>query len=162
MPPVNSWISDFLQAHQLRFKPTDFPVAGTEDNKQFVRMWMTAFKDEQVSEAEAELASIKLGIDPPKFRIDHLPKIMATIRKLRTPVQPPIQAAPRWHVPRTFGDEPNAIPPGFKDLRTWVRAGCPYVWDEPIVVRVYQPEEKTGWEAQTPILPPNRPGALVS
>lgn len=83
MPPIRDWVLRFLNDHQLRFRPTDFPATGTIENREFVRLWMTAFADESVSEREAQAASAKLGTNPPRFRNDHLPAVIAIVRQAR-------------------------------------------------------------------------------
>jgi hypothetical protein len=88
MPSVNTWISHFLAGHRLRFGGDDWPAQGTETNKQFVRMWIEAFKLENVEEWEADLASVRLGTLPPRFRTDHLPAVIGMVREMRKQFRP--------------------------------------------------------------------------
>lgn len=118
------WITEFLAAHRLRFNPGDWPARGTLENKEFVRLWIEAFKDEDVSEQEANTASIRLGTAPPRFRLDHLPAVIAVIRQSRAQV-----AAPKYHVRGEQTSSPLPPPPRFASWRKWVKAGCPE-WDD--------------------------------
>lgn len=83
MPPIKSWILDFMLAHIRRHFVEDFPMLGSDESKQFVRMWHYQFTEHQVTEREADAASNALGGNPPRFRPDHLPALMAMIHELR-------------------------------------------------------------------------------
>jgi len=80
---VKNWIAGFLERHRMRFAIDDWPVLGTEDFRDFGRMWIKAFTDNEITEEEANRASLWLGRMPPRFRMDHLPAMLKVILDVR-------------------------------------------------------------------------------
>lgn len=83
MALVKEWLSDFLVRHRARFGPHDWPTQGSEEYDEFSRLWLTAFATGQVSESEADAASFRLGSDPPRFRNEHVVKVIEQVKAIR-------------------------------------------------------------------------------
>ena len=63
---VKDWIMGFLDRHQARFAPHDWPADGAaEEWREFTKGWITALALRQVTEAEADDASSRLAARPP-------------------------------------------------------------------------------------------------
>lgn len=81
---IRDWINEFLDGHQARFDPHDWPEEDADDEqREFIRGWVTAFNLKEVSRPEAEEASRRLALDPPNFRREHIPKVIAAVLALR-------------------------------------------------------------------------------
>lgn len=82
---IKDWLPGFLNRYRQRWAPTDWPAADSEDHVEFARIWYDAFMklDPKPRESEADTASIRLGPDPPRWRNDHLPRVLAEIRAVR-------------------------------------------------------------------------------
>lgn len=84
MAQVRTWIAGFLKRHKARFGPNDWPDGGDpEDNREFVKLWVTAFATREVTEAEADEASRLLAPTPPNFRREHIPAVVAKVEEIR-------------------------------------------------------------------------------
>lgn len=83
MAKIKDWVDDFLERHRRRFNPFDWPEPGSEEGIDYARMWLDAFLRERVREQEADAASIRLGTNPPRFRNDHIPNVMAEVKAMR-------------------------------------------------------------------------------
>ena len=81
---VKDWIMGFLDRHQARFAPHDWPADGaTEEWREFTKGWITALALRQVTEAEADDASSRLAARPPAWRREHIPAILEAIEAIR-------------------------------------------------------------------------------
>jgi hypothetical protein len=80
---VIDFIDEFLKIHRGRYVPHDWPEHGSEDWLQYRRLWVSAFLDRKVQKHEADTASVRCGTSPPRFRNDHLPRIISEIEALR-------------------------------------------------------------------------------
>ena len=80
---VPEWIDDFLERHRARLDPFDWP--NEHEWFAYVGPWLAAFADDGVSEPEAEAASVRLALAPPRYRREHLPAVMAIVRETRRP-----------------------------------------------------------------------------
>lgn len=81
---VRDWIKGFLKDHKARFDPNDWPVDdATEELAEFVRGWVTAFNLKEVSEEEAKTASRRLVLNPPSWRREHIPMVVAAVMDIR-------------------------------------------------------------------------------
>lgn len=80
---VKHWISGFIDRHRARFDPHDWPADGSDEWREYLTGWVTAFATAQVSETEADSASIALVETPPNFRREHLPAVMKAVRERR-------------------------------------------------------------------------------
>lgn len=95
MALVKSWIRGFLERHRARYGPMDWPNGfDTEDGLEFIKLWITALATRQVTEAEADNASMSLASEPPNFRREHIPMVVHAIDAARqeqgkTPGCPP-------------------------------------------------------------------------
>jgi hypothetical protein len=84
MSLVKNWINGFLRRHKARFAPGDWPTGeDSEEVREFVKTWVTAFATRQVTEAEADEASQALGANPPNFRREHLQAVVGRIEATR-------------------------------------------------------------------------------
>ena len=83
MSLIKDWLPDFLTRHCSRLRPGDWPEIGTEDEREFTRIWFAAFLAERVTEREADTASVRLGTRPPAFAREHLPAVMCEVFALR-------------------------------------------------------------------------------
>ncbi len=81
---VRDWITGFLNSHRSRFHPGDWPRdESSDDALEFIRGWVTAFNLKGVTEAEADAASRTLVLDPPNFRREHIPRVIAAVEAAR-------------------------------------------------------------------------------
>lgn len=77
------WVPGFMLLHRERFDPHDWPAADSAKFEAMVEDWAAALTAERVTEAEAKRASRRLVAKPPKYRRDHLPAILAAVRRMR-------------------------------------------------------------------------------
>ena len=80
---IRDWIEPFLVAHGERFKVHDWPFPGCDEYIDFVGDWIEAFAGLGVSQDESNRASRRLALNPPNWRRDHLPAVMATVKAMR-------------------------------------------------------------------------------
>ena len=80
---VIDFLDDFLKTHRGRYVPHDWPENGTEEWIQYRRLWLSAFIERRVTKNEADTASVRCGSNPPRFRNDHLPRILNEIEAFR-------------------------------------------------------------------------------
>jgi hypothetical protein len=84
MALVKHWIDGFLVRHRARFAPNDWPrEEATDENREFLRGWITAFATREVTEAEADEASRLLVATPPSWRREHIPALLAKVEEIR-------------------------------------------------------------------------------
>lgn len=111
MALVRSWIYGFLERHRTRYAPIDWPNDfTTEDGLEFTKLWITAFATRQVTEDEADIASISLAAEPPNFRREHIPMVVHAIE------------ASRQEQGKTTGCPPNSLEAAQAALRAM--GGC--------------------------------------
>lgn len=78
-----TWVDGFLESHRGRFVPHDWPAADSDEYLDLLGDWIEAFRAAGVTEGEAVRASRRLTLAPPRWRRDHLPAVMETIRAMR-------------------------------------------------------------------------------
>lgn len=83
MREIKYWIHDFLGKHWTRYRRIDWPDASSPAAQDLARVWMRAFIEHRVTEEEANLASERLGMNPPKYRDDHIPAILHEVEAIR-------------------------------------------------------------------------------
>ena len=91
---VEQWLPGFLARHRMRYRPFDWPEAGTEEAAVYARMWLRAFIDKDVTESEADEASESLATSPPRFRSDHVPAVIRAIESDRARRRPAFVCVP--------------------------------------------------------------------
>lgn len=77
------WVPAFIAMHRDRFDPHDWPAADSAKYEAMVEDWAVALAAERVTDAEARRASRRLVAKPPRYRRDHLPAILAAVRRMR-------------------------------------------------------------------------------
>ena len=82
-PGIKSWLPSFLTDHLSRYKRTDWPTIGTEEQIRFLNDWLGVFKGQRVTKDEAEEASRMLLTTPPRFSDGHLPAVLAAVKTIR-------------------------------------------------------------------------------
>jgi hypothetical protein len=80
---VKQWISSFLRRHKARYGPPDWPNTESDDWLEFVKGWIQAFEECEVTEKEADEASLRLVRKPPKWRSEHVPQVTEMIMAIR-------------------------------------------------------------------------------
>lgn len=83
MAQVKRWLDAFLLRHRARYGPHDWPMHGTEEFDEFMTLWLTSFATGEVSESEADAASLRCAGDPPRFRNEHIVKVIDQVKALR-------------------------------------------------------------------------------
>jgi hypothetical protein len=83
MDRVEGWIGDFYVKHADRCPREDWPDAGTEAESSFIEAWKHAFVTRGVEHRFADLASLEMASDPPKFLDQHLPALVKASLELR-------------------------------------------------------------------------------
>lgn len=82
---VASWIRGFLRRHRARFDPHDWPTRDdVEESRVFLETWVDTFEDAGVTEGEADMASRLLASNPPRWRREHIERVMAKVREQRS------------------------------------------------------------------------------
>lgn len=77
------WIPFFLVRHRDRFAPHDWPADSTDEYIDMLTDWLDAFRAGGVSEDEANRASRRLSLSPPRWKREHLPAVVETIKTMR-------------------------------------------------------------------------------
>ena len=91
---IKDWIVAFLDRHRARFAPADWPrPEASEELREFVKGWITAFALREVTEAEADLASQRLATSPPTWRREHVPALLAIVEEIRKERGGPVSVA---------------------------------------------------------------------
>ena len=80
---IQDWLPHYLGRLFESFAPHDWPQPDTVGWQHFVEDFHRAFARNGVSEAEADLARSLLVEDPPRFKTDYIPKIVAAVKTLR-------------------------------------------------------------------------------
>jgi hypothetical protein len=81
---IRDWIVGFLLRHRARLAPPDWPAASAaEEWLEFIKGWVTALALKEVTEAEADLASQRLAANPPNWRREHIPAVLAGVEAIR-------------------------------------------------------------------------------
>lgn len=83
MEVITKWIVIFLRTHFARYPRYDWPVEGSEAWDEQVRMWTTAFATRRISQYDADLASLSLAANPPRFADGHIPAIVHAVAALQ-------------------------------------------------------------------------------
>jgi hypothetical protein len=119
---LDDWLFEFLTRHQMRYRPFDWPTLDSEEGMMFLEVWSRAFRGANVTEADADEASISLGAAPPRYRSEHLPAILKAVRVIREGrssrlrvYESPYPANP---------PDPVVLPDGVKDYQEYWRYLC--------------------------------------
>jgi hypothetical protein len=84
------WLPGFLERHRARFDPFDWPTPDSGDYVDCLLDWQAAFAAKGVTEDEATRASRRLTFNPPKYRREHIPAMLATVASLRAERPPSV------------------------------------------------------------------------
>lgn len=87
---MQPWIIAFMRVHCERFNPPDWPTEP-DALARFAFDWSEAFGKIGATEAEAMAASRLLTTrpNPPEFRREHIPRVVAAVLAVRGPSGPP-------------------------------------------------------------------------
>jgi len=107
MALVKDWLDNFMVQHKSRFRPPDWPEPATEDEREFQRLWHHAFRSNSVMQREADVASLRLGVKPPRFAADHLAAIIEEIKDFRAGSRQPQSPDTREGAEQASHDCPN-------------------------------------------------------
>jgi hypothetical protein len=80
---VKIWLSEFLDRYKLIHAPREWPETGSDEWKAFAKMWLLAFSARNVTQVEADAATIRLGLNPPQWRREHIPAMLLAIEEIR-------------------------------------------------------------------------------
>ena len=100
---ARTWVEGFLLRHQARFDPPNWPTAP-EELAVFLAGFVAGLDGRGVTEAEAEAASVALmaAADHPRFRDEHLPRLLERVRADRDAAR----ARVRWTPEAVPRDDP--------------------------------------------------------
>src|SRR4051812_43994199 len=111
-PLVKDWLNLFMGRHAQRHVIQDWPDPRSEEWDDLFRCWLMPLAKRNVSEAEANDASMTLAENPPRFGKDHLPALIGQIETTRA----------------------LAAASGSKGFAEVSSKGCPYCRGEGLVV----------------------------
>jgi hypothetical protein len=86
MKTIDQWIRPFLKRYAATIGPHDFPDGSDpEEVRCFVEGWVGAFSIPypKITEEEADAARTRLALNPPAFRRDHCPAVVAVVLGMR-------------------------------------------------------------------------------
>lgn len=84
MALVREWLPDFLDRHRARHKPHDWPPEDSDAYAVFMKGWISHLSLKEATEAEADAASERLMLSPPRWQQEHLPAVIRVIEEFRT------------------------------------------------------------------------------
>lgn len=82
-PMIKEWLDAFMLRHMRSLRVTDFPEASSQDWFVFRTGWLRAFINHDVTEPEADDASMAMVEDPPRFCMEHLPALLKRVEAAR-------------------------------------------------------------------------------
>lgn len=95
MNDPGEWVPFFLIRHRERFAPHDWPADDSEEYVDMLEDWLAAFRGGSVSEDEATRASRRLTLNPPRWKREHLPAVIETVKTMRAERAPADSATTR-------------------------------------------------------------------